>query len=88
MKTGDVIQKIDGAPLANASRLSDTVSEKKPGDAMVLTLLRGGKSEEALALVRGSPLADVATEPFAAPEVARLEELELSAREAATRSER
>jgi DNA-binding SARP family transcriptional activator len=44
-------------------------------------LAREGRPEEALALVRGSPLADVASEPFAAAEVARLEELELGARE-------
>ena len=37
--------------------------------------------EQALALLRGSPLSDVAMEPFAAAQIARLEELELSARE-------
>jgi DNA-binding SARP family transcriptional activator len=36
---------------------------------------------EALGLVRGAPLADLAYEPFARVEVGRLEELELSARE-------
>jgi len=44
-------------------------------------LVRERQPEDALALLRGSPLADVATEPFAAAEIARLEELELSARE-------
>ena len=44
-------------------------------------LVRERRPEEALALVRGAPLADVATEPFAQAEIARLEELELSARE-------
>lgn len=37
--------------------------------------------EAALSLLRGEPLADLAFEPFAAPETARLQELELSARE-------
>src|SRR5262245_2445482 len=46
-------------------------------------LVRGGEPEAALGLLRGSPLADVAAEPFAGPEIARLEELELSARESA-----
>jgi DNA-binding SARP family transcriptional activator len=37
--------------------------------------------EEALALWRGEPLGDLAYEPFAQPEVARLEELRIAARE-------
>ena len=42
---------------------------------------REAKLREALSLVRGSPLADLALEPFAPPEVTRLEELEVGARE-------
>jgi DNA-binding SARP family transcriptional activator len=42
---------------------------------------RGERLREALALVRGAPLADLALEPFAVPEAARLEELELATRE-------
>jgi DNA-binding SARP family transcriptional activator len=38
--------------------------------------------EDALSLWRGSPLADLAYEPFAQPEIARLEELRLAAIEA------
>jgi DNA-binding SARP family transcriptional activator len=44
-------------------------------------LVRERRLEEALALLRGSPLADVAGEPFAVAEVARLREVELLARE-------
>jgi DNA-binding SARP family transcriptional activator len=44
-------------------------------------LVRDSQPEEALGLLRGSPLADVASEPFAAAEISRLEELEQSARE-------
>jgi DNA-binding SARP family transcriptional activator len=44
-------------------------------------LVRESRPEEALDLVRGSPLADVASEPFAAGEISRLQELEHSARE-------
>jgi DNA-binding SARP family transcriptional activator len=44
-------------------------------------LVRGRQPERAIALLRGSPLADVATEPFAVSEIGRLEELELVARE-------
>src|SRR4029453_3770395 len=37
--------------------------------------------ENALALWRGSPLADLAYEPFAQPEIARLDDLRVAARE-------
>ncbi len=42
---------------------------------------RAGSLREALGLWRGPPLADIAYEPFAALEIARLEELRLAARE-------
>src|SRR5262245_18884940 len=41
-----------------------------------------GQLREALALVRGRPLADVALEPWAAPEIGRIEERILAATEA------
>jgi WD40 repeat protein/DNA-binding SARP family transcriptional activator len=43
----------------------------------------GGAAHEALALFRGDPLADLADEPFAAPEIRRLQELRLTAAELA-----
>ena len=43
----------------------------------------GGHALQALALWRGPPLDDLANEPFAAPEIRRLEDLWLQAREAA-----
>src|SRR3954468_24597599 len=43
----------------------------------------GSHVREALALWRGPPLDDLADEPFAAPEIRRLEDLWLAAREAA-----
>src|SRR5919206_3245064 len=42
----------------------------------------GSRSLEALAMWRGPPLDDLADEPFAAPEIRRLEDLWLDAREA------
>ena len=45
-------------------------------------LVRAGRFDDALQLVRGRPLADVALEPWAAPEVDRLEEKILAATEA------
>src|SRR3954447_24814110 len=46
-------------------------------------LVASGDNGEALALWRGSPLDDLANEPFAGPEIRRLEDLWLRAREAA-----
>jgi len=46
-------------------------------------LLADSRGREALALWRGDPLADVADEPFAAPEIRRLGELRLQASESA-----
>jgi WD40 repeat protein/DNA-binding SARP family transcriptional activator len=46
-----------------------------------------GAAREALALFRGEPLADVAHEPFAGPEIRRLEELRLTAAELAIDAE-
>jgi len=47
----------------------------------------GSHMREALALWRGPPLDDLADEPFAAPEIRRLEDLWLDAREAAIDAE-
>src|SRR5690349_14550718 len=46
-------------------------------------LLAQGAAREALRLWRGAPLADVAGEPFAAPEIRRLQELHTAALEVA-----
>jgi WD40 repeat protein/DNA-binding SARP family transcriptional activator len=68
------------AELVDACRLERLVSEAaraaEAGDG-------GDAARAALALFRGAPLADVADEPFAAPEIRRLEELRLVAAELA-----
>ncbi len=46
IRAGDQIVEIDGRPLAPADRLSDRISDKKPGDAVVLLVKRGEKAEE------------------------------------------
>ncbi len=68
------------ADLVDACRLERLVAEAsraagagEPGNA----------ARAALALFRGAPLADVADEPFAGPEIRRLEELRLNAAELA-----
>jgi len=70
----------------------DVLSTQAPGYALRLDadrvdalrfeqLVREARAREALALLRGRPLEDVADAPFAAVEIARLEELEIAARE-------
>jgi DNA-binding SARP family transcriptional activator len=56
--------------------------ERARGSAADEPAVAAGALREALALWRGAPLADVAFEPFAAPEVMRLEERRLEALEA------
>ncbi len=42
IRRGDVIRKVDGMPLADSGRLSESLSDKEPGDAVKLTLARDG----------------------------------------------
>jgi len=64
----------------DACRLERLVSEASRAAAAGRST---SAAREALALFRGDPLADVADEPFADPEIRRLEELRLSAAELA-----
>jgi YVTN family beta-propeller protein len=66
------------ADRVDAARFEGLVAEATDGDGSAARLAR-----EALALWRGSALADVADEPFAAAEIRRLEELRLRAAELA-----
>ena len=45
LKNGDVVLKLDGKPVRNASALSFAVSELKPGTKVTLDLLRDGKNQ-------------------------------------------
>jgi DNA-binding SARP family transcriptional activator len=77
------LRKLLGGTLI-ATRAPGYVLDVDPEQVDVLRferLVREARAEEALALLRGSPLADVASEPFAAAEISRLAELELSAHE-------
>ncbi len=70
--------------LVDACRLERLVAEaSRAADAKQ----PDGAAREALALFRGEPLADVAHEPFAGPEIRRLEELRLTAAELAIDAE-
>ena len=78
-----------GLPAARASRASSTPSASSGWWRRAARALAAGRPErggavlrEALALWRGPPLADLAFEPFAQAEIARLEEQRLAALEA------
>jgi M6 family metalloprotease-like protein len=43
LKSGDRIMKLEGADFTRPSKLDDLLSEKKPGDALTLTVRREGK---------------------------------------------
>lgn len=66
------------ADRVDAVRFERLVTEAEHGEGAP-----DGEAREALALWRGSPLADVADEPFASAEIRRLEELRLQAAELA-----
>ena len=46
VKTGDILLKIDGVPLANRAALNDLLANHKIGDPVALTLKRDGKEIE------------------------------------------
>jgi M6 family metalloprotease-like protein len=43
LRAGDVLVRIDGAPLASAAHLTDTMAEKEPGDTVSISLRREGQ---------------------------------------------
>ena len=55
LKVGDVLAKFDGAPFTDANKLGDTLSAKKPGDVVALTLRRDGKDVELKVTLGAAP---------------------------------
>lgn len=55
LKSGDVLLKIDGSPIATSTQLSDNLAEKKPGDVITVVVQRGGKSEELKVTLESDP---------------------------------
>ncbi|MGY5124418.1 trypsin-like peptidase domain-containing protein [Streptomyces nigrescens] len=53
IKAGDVITKVDGAPVHSGEELIVKIRSHRPGDTLVLTLQRGGK-EQSVRLSLGS----------------------------------
>jgi M6 family metalloprotease-like protein len=46
LKPGDLLLKVNGAPVANTGKLTQLLQEKKPGDTVALTVKRDGKDME------------------------------------------
>lgn len=53
LKEGDVIQSIDGVPLRSSTEFSERIARHKPGDAVVLTYLRGRDTASTKATLKG-----------------------------------
>ncbi len=51
LKKGDVLTKIDDKKIENAGDVSEAVREKKPGDNVIITLLRDGKEQKVNAVL-------------------------------------
>lgn len=47
IKAGDVITAVNGAPIGHAEELPRTVAKNPPGTKVTVTLVRGGKSQDA-----------------------------------------
>jgi S1-C subfamily serine protease len=46
MVGGDVITRLDGAPLATMQELASEIAQRRPGDEITLTLLRDASSRD------------------------------------------
>lgn len=46
IKTGDVVTAVDGNPISQSNELQERVARKRPGDEVLLTVNRAGKSKD------------------------------------------
>jgi serine protease Do len=72
IKAGDVIEKYDGAPIADAGQLSVRVSSTAPGEKVTLEVIRDGKPMSLTVTVGSSSTATVAKNGEAAPDASHL----------------
>ncbi|MBV8879085.1 MAG: PDZ domain-containing protein, partial [Planctomycetaceae bacterium] len=56
VRTGDVVDKIDGKPVATMKALAEALQEKAPGEPRTLTLVRDGKPQEATVTPEAPPM--------------------------------
>ena len=55
LKAGDVLLKVEGAAITAGNQVSDTISEKKPGDVVTVVVQRDGKTEEVKVTLGSDP---------------------------------
>ena len=54
LKQGDIIKEMDGVSIATSSKLLEMVGRKRPGDQMVITVLRDGADKKVTVTLRNS----------------------------------
>ena len=54
LKQGDIIKEMDGVSIATSSKLLEMVGRKRPGDQMVVTVLRDGADKKVTVTLRNS----------------------------------
>jgi putative serine protease PepD len=55
LRAGDVVTRLDGKAVSDASALSSAIDEKKPGDRVTLTYVRGGATKTVTAKLAARP---------------------------------
>ncbi|MEI6948607.1 trypsin-like peptidase domain-containing protein [Paraflavisolibacter sp. H34] len=53
LKAGDIVQRIDEAPLSSSAEFSERIARHQPGDKVQLTVLRAGKPQNLTATLKG-----------------------------------
>jgi len=54
LKKGDIIKEMDGVSISTSSKLLEMVGRKRPGDEMVITILRDGADKKLTVTLRNS----------------------------------
>ena len=52
---GDTITALDGSPITSSDRLAAAIGQRKPGDKVTLTVVRGGKSRTVRVTLGSAP---------------------------------
>ncbi|WP_018479311.1 trypsin-like peptidase domain-containing protein [Pontibacter roseus] len=59
LKQGDIIQGIDGVPVASSAELSERIARQYPGDKVELSLLRNGRQRDVAVVLKGEETSEV-----------------------------
>ncbi len=52
---GDTITALDGSPITSSSRLAEAIGQRKPGDTVTLTVVRGGSTRSVQVTLGSAP---------------------------------